>query len=78
MEIIIQSHCGTTSLQADDAFAVPAELNVIYAFSQLDMPDDLNMKASHWTKIESYLAKFQPDYDQEVYVMQQKLKSHKR
>ena len=78
MEIIIQNHCGTTTLQADDAFAVPDELNVIYAFSQLDMPDDLNMKASHWSKIETYIAKFCPDHDQEAYIMLHKIQSYKR
>ena len=78
MEIIIQNHFGTTCLQADDTFAVPDELNIIYAFSQIDMPDDLNIKASHWNKIETYISKFYPEYEEEARKMLQKINSYTR
>jgi hypothetical protein len=66
MEIIIQNHFGSTCLQADDHFLVPDELNIIYAFSQIEMSDDLNIKTSHWNIIETYISKFYPEYEQKA------------
>lgn len=64
MEDIICSHKGTTGLEDDDTFNIPLDLLKIYSFSQLELPEDLNLPDHIWPKIMDYVNKYFPDFEQ--------------